>query len=321
MTTSTAPSPARTLPTPSLLGQRQFRAMNTQVDLFASDLEDTRLFVAAEDVFHSMEARLSRFLPDSELSQLNGRAGRETPVSEVLFDILHQAQQFQRITGGAFEPAMLTELQTAGYDRSFEQVESSSEEPAGRVASERFSISQVRLNAEERSVHTPPGLRIDLGGIGKGYTVDAAVQVLQPTGDFVVNAGGDLFAAGSGPDGDGWLVNLTDPTGATGGISLIRLHDEALATSTTAVRRWHRGERLLHHLIDPRTRRPAESGVLSASVVAETATKADVFAKVALLLGPDEGARFLREHDASGLFVMEDGRLLTTPGWAGTQAN
>jgi thiamine biosynthesis lipoprotein len=322
MTTKSATLPARTVATPSLMGQRQFRAMNTKVELFVSDLEQTRLFGAAEEVFHTMEARLSRFLPDSELCHLNERSGQETQVSSVLFDILLQAQRFNRLTGGAFEPAMLSELEAAGYDRSFERVELwSGDRPSGAVAPEAFSISQVRLDTEKRSVRVPAGLRIDLGGIGKGYTADAAARVMQPARDFVVNAGGDLFASGSGPDGDGWLVNLTDPTGAADGIALIRLYDEALATSTTAVRRWHRGERLFHHLIDPRTRLPAESGVLSVSVVAKTATRADVFAKVALLLGPDDGTRFLRKHDAYGLFVMNDGRLLNTPGWSGTQQN
>ena len=324
MTAKSALYPAQAVPALSLLGQREFRAMNTRVELFFSNLEETRLFATAEEVFRSMEARLSRFLPDSELCQLNERSGEETPVSRVLFDILQQAKRLNQVTGGTFEPAMLGELEAAGYDRSFEQVERWSEvspPDALAVAPREFSISQVRLDATSRTACAPAGLRIDLGGIGKGYTVDAAVQAIYPARDFVVNAGGDIFASGSGPNGDGWLVNITDPAGETAGISLILLHDEALATSTTAVRRWHRGGRLLHHLIDPRTRRPAESGVLAASVVAATATEADVFAKVALLLGPDDGTRFLHEHQASGLFVMDDGRLLTTPRWSGVQSN
>ena len=322
MTTVHRASPARALHAPSLLGQRQFRAMNTNVDLFVSDIEDVALFAIAEEIFHSMEARLSRFLPDSELCHLNERSGRETRVSAVLFDVLRQAQEFNLVSGGAFEPAVLRDLEAAGYDRSFEQISDSSEDiPLCASAPEASSISQARLDAAKGSVLAPAGLRIDLGGIGKGYTVDAVARLMQPARNFVVNAGGDMFASGSGPDGDGWLVNITDPTGATAGVSLIRLRDQALATSTTAVRRWQRGDRLLHHLIDPRTRRPAESGVLSASVAARTATEADVFAKAALLLGFDDGTRLLRDHGASGLFVMDDGRLLQTTGWNGTQLN
>src|SRR6185295_4471706 len=170
----------------------------------------------------------SRFLPDSELSRLNVRCGRETRISEVLFEVLYQAKHLNRITGGAFEPAMLSELEAAGYDRSFELIERDSAETPPAARPESCSISQLRMDARKRTVCAPAGLRIDLGGIGKGFTVDAAVRVLAPARDFVINAGGDLYASGAGPDGDGWLVNITDPTGATSGISQVRLYDQAL---------------------------------------------------------------------------------------------
>lgn len=171
------------------------------------------------------------------------------------------------------------------------------------------------------TIRAPAGMRIDLGGIGKGYTVDAASRRLEPLRNFVVNAGGDIFASGSGPDGDGWLVATTDPTSASRNISLVRLYDEAIATSTTATRRWWRGGRQQHHLIDPRTRRPAESGVLSATVTARSATEADVFAKTAFLLGPAQGARFLRGQGSAGLFVLESGEVVPTNNWTGISAS
>jgi thiamine biosynthesis lipoprotein len=114
-------------------------------------------------------------------------------------------------------------------------------------------------------------------------------------------------------------VAVSNPLDRDDSTSLIRLHNEALATSTTAVRRWHRGGRLLHHLIHPRTRLPGESGVLSASVIAPTATEADVFAKTALLLGPNAGARFLVEKNTPGLFVMDTKETWFTNNWPGTR--
>jgi thiamine biosynthesis lipoprotein len=304
-----------------LLGQRTFRAMNTTIELYSRDLEDVGGLTAAEDLFHVMEARLSRFIPGSELCQLNERSGQEVVASDVLFDVLEWALKLHRVTGGAFEPAILPHLEAAGYDRSFEKVPRQSDDPPGvDPDGQLHSIAHLRLDRVKKSVQTPAGMRLDLGGIGKGYTVDAASRLLESMRDFVVNAGGDIYASGCGPDGDGWLVAVTDPTVAGQSISFVRLYDEALATSTIAVRKWRRDGKLQHHLIDPRTRRPAESGVLSVSVVARTATEADVFAKTAFLLGPDDGARFLEEQDASGLFVLEAGEIVPTANWAGTPA-
>src|SRR5690242_8553844 len=100
MTTEPMTTPARSVPAPDLLGNRRFKAMNTQIDLYARDIDDTRLFAQAEDLFHAMEDRLSRFRPASELCLLNNRAGSETPVSRVLFDILQRAKELHQITGG-----------------------------------------------------------------------------------------------------------------------------------------------------------------------------------------------------------------------------
>ena len=237
MPTHPAPTPATERFEVTLLGQRQFRAMNTTVELFTRDLEDTAALAPAEDLFHELEARLSRFIPESELCRLNQRSGEEVPASDVMLDILEQAVRLHRITRGVFEPAVLPDLEAAGYDRSFEKVPRTSDEPAGSASADRRSISELRIDRARGTVRAPAGLRVDLGGIGKGFTVDRATVLLDPISNFVVNAGGDIFARGCGPDGDGWLVAVTDPTVAGRTISLVRLYDEALATSTTTARR------------------------------------------------------------------------------------
>jgi thiamine biosynthesis lipoprotein len=314
-------SAAQQVAPPSLLGHHQFRAMNTDVRLYLLDPENVEYFAPAEQVFHSMEARLSRFRPDSEICRWNSRSEDAAPVSDLMLDVAERSLDMHRMTGGVFDPAVLPDLERAGYDRSFEQVARVGDVPPGESARRVFSISQVRVDRQRRILSAPVGLRIDLGGIGKGYTVDAVAAVIDPARDFVVNAGGDIFASGNGPDGDGWLVAVTKPQNFDVNVSLLRLHDEALATSTTAVRRWQRGGRLLHHLIDPRTRQPAESGVLSVTVVAPTAVQADVFAKTALLLGPADGPRFLEREGTPGFFIMESGCPIWTSGWTGTVPN
>jgi thiamine biosynthesis lipoprotein len=132
----------------------------------------------------------------------------------------------------------------------------------------------------------------------------------------LVSAGGDLLGRGDGPYGDGWLIAVRDSQG--GEIDRIILHDEAVATSTVALRTWRRAGHTMHHLIDPSTGQPARTGLTSVTVIAHTATEADVFAKTALILGLDAGRRFLRKQGAQALFVLDRGGMIATDQWPGS---
>ncbi|MHB8377585.1 MAG: FAD:protein FMN transferase [Dehalococcoidia bacterium] len=290
--------------------------MHTDVRLFVGDYRRAGALASAEQIFHEVEDRCSRFRTTSELSELNACAGATVAVSGELFAVLEHARDYHRLTGGIFDPAVLPELEAAGYDRSFDLIAGRDLGVAsGGRAQTRHSIAELRLDRRRQAIRAPAGLRLDLGGIGKGFAVDAAAVRLRPLRDYLVDAGGDIFAAGDGPDGDGWLVGVASPSEAAPDLGVVRLHDEALATSTTAVRRWRRNGRVQHHLIDPRTGAPVENGVLSVSVLARCAMDADVFAKTALLLGREDGSRFLEAHGAAGLFVMSDGRSHASQGW------
>ena len=298
-----------------LLGCHTFSAMNTRILLFSRAWECGELLCEAEKVFHDVEERFSRFRPSSELSRLNGMSGRSVTVSPEMFDLLHLCRRFHLLSGGLFDPAILPALESAGYDRSFELVDTRAgpRSPTPRSG----SIADLALDRVRRTVQAPRAVRLDLGGIGKGYAVDRAAQALAPAADFLVDAGGDIFASGHGPDGDGWVVAVANPLNEDENLDVVRLRDQALATSTVARRRWQRGDRWLHHLIDPRTGEPAQSDSLSVSVIAPSAVEADVFAKVALLLGSEEGKRFIDEQGAHALFVGSDGSCQATSGWPG----
>ncbi|MBI5287365.1 MAG: FAD:protein FMN transferase [Chloroflexi bacterium] len=297
-----------------VLAKRRFRAMNTDVELTLLDWSRAALLDRVERFVHEFEGRFSRFRPDSELCALNARAGATVPVSDQMLDLLATALTMHRETNGLFEPAILPTLEAAGYDRSFERV--SREGAAARFESDsRGTIAAITIDARRHTVTAPEGLRLDLGGIGKGYCVDRAAELLRDAGPALINAGGDMFGRGGGLDGHGWVIEVLDPADTARAIDSVRLYDRAIATSTTAVRNWRRGDRAMHHLIDPRTGAPAESGVCSATVIADTAARADVFAKTALLLGPHAGSRFLDDHGAHGLFVLADASVHTTDAW------
>jgi thiamine biosynthesis lipoprotein len=287
--------------------------MGTDVLIVTRDRLDAASLAESGAVFLRLEARLSRFLPESELSRLNRSGGVPVPVSAETFEVLSLALEMNRRTGGLFEPAVLEALEAAGYDRSFELVRVAP--GGGKGSGAARSISEINLDRRRSSVKAPRGLRLDLGGIGKGFAVDRASAVLSPARDFLVDAGGDIYASGDGKDGKGWLVAISGPPPSPADIALLRLHDEALATSTTAVRCWEQDGRRRNHLIDPRTREPVESGVVSASVIAPTTVEAEVFAKVALILGPEAGINFLEQQGAAGLLLLEDGGLRASTTW------
>jgi|CXWL01.1.fsa_nt_gi thiamine biosynthesis lipoprotein len=311
---SDVPLPASMLG--GLLAKRSFRAMNTSVEITLQDWRYADRLGGVERYFGAFERRFSRFQSNSELSGLNASAGRETQVSGEMLALLAEAVRLHEVTGGVFDPAVLTALEAAGYDRTFDDVDRHRADAPTVGIPLAPTFGQVAIEAVLGVVTLPRGMRIDFGGIGKGFAVDGAAEMLRGAGPALINAGGDLFGRGDGPYGDGWLISVTNADRME--IDRVILHDEAVATSTVALRRWRRAGRPMHHLIDPQTGQPASTGLTSVTVIARTATDADVFAKTALILGIDKGRTFLQEQDAQALFVTDCGEIIATERWPGS---
>lgn len=292
----------------------RFRALGTEALVYspAAILLRDRLRERIEEY----EARLSRFRPESEVSLLSSRSGRAVPVSPELFELLTRAMSFWWETGGMFDPLILPALEAAGYDRTFEDIapETSAAPPPPKRGLAVFG--DTVLDPEQRTACLPAGARLDLGGIAKGWIIDRLAGMLRPHGPSLIDIGGDMIAFGDGPDGGpGWLVAVANPIQTDRDLCWLRLRDEAVATSTTVRRRWSRGGRWLHHLIDPRTGEPSQTDVLQATVVAPDAVTADVCAKTALLFGAREGYDWLAARGMAAALFTHAGHLLRTPFW------
>jgi FAD:protein FMN transferase len=186
--------------------------------------------------------------------------------------------------------------------------------------------TDVRLDRALRAVELSAGVGIDLGGIAKGMAVDEAVLALAGSGvaQAAVNAGGDLAVIGTPQGADDWRIAIETPDGE----HVVGLRSGALATSSTMRRRWTRGGREVHHIIDPRTGAPAATGIASVSVSAPRCAQAEVAAKSVLILGPRQGADLIARTGLSALVVERSGRrhrlgqwtdLDAAPAGAGTQ--
>jgi thiamine biosynthesis lipoprotein len=272
--------------------RRGFRAMGTDVELLLDAPAGERAERAldhAEAEFERLEQVLSRFRPDSELSQLN-REGRSEEASHDLVRVVELALAAREATGGRFDPTIHDALVAAGYDRTFEDVPAE----AGAVADQAAACGGA-VHIDGPTIEMSPGTRLDLGGIGKGYAVDQVAESLAVTGPCLVNAGGDLAVRGGA-----W------PVGVAEGLTL-QLSGGGIATSGRDRRRWVRGGAEQHHLIDPSTGRPAESEFVRVTVVADSAAEAEVLATAAFL-----GA----DVDVPRVLFTADGRTVLAGGLA-----
>jgi FAD:protein FMN transferase len=305
-----------TLTREAIIHHHAFRAMGCQMAawvLAESEIEARAGLEHVELQVRAWEDRLSRFKPDSELCALNNSSGKWLEVSETLFDVLSRALQAAAATDGLFDPTMLDALEHAGYDRSFELVSDLDDcvPPCSRATP---SWTEIEVRPSWRGVRLPQGARVDLGGIGKGWAAEQAADQLADLGPCLVDAGGDLAVRGAPPGLGGWLIGLADPFEPERDLVDVIVRDLGVATSGTDFRRWTRGGVLQHHIIDPRTRRPARTDVLSVSVIARDAIQADVLAKLVVLLGSESGIAYAgNQPGAHALIVTRDGTRLSTP--------
>lgn len=222
----------------------EFRAMNTSVLLFSESKNDPASGLAQARAFiEDCERRLSRFRPDSELSQLNSREGEWMHVADDLFDLLVLSKAYHRETGGLFDPSILPDLRYAGYDVSMDQLRLQG--AAGEAAEPRRprrDFAAMELDPSGRRVRLPVGMQIDLGGIAKGWIVQQAAMLLKANGGAgAVNAGGDMFFAGTPADGTRWRVEIEDPREESRTAAVLEVAEGAVVTSSVRKRSWTQG--------------------------------------------------------------------------------
>lgn len=306
-----------------------FRAMGCRIEIQVVSEGDPdtvgaveRAIEAVRTEFAAYEAELSRFLPASGVALLNRAAGagpvRVTPLLRaVTEDALHAAAR----TDGLFDPTLGTVLAHLGYDRPFPLPLGADDAPLPALLPrhQRGAWRAIVVDRAGCTVTLPAGAALDFGGIGKGWTVDRLLPLLQAVPGVrggLINAGGDLSVWGAAPDEEpAWFVGVEDPRALDRDCALLAVNDCAVATSSTAFRRWRRGERWLHHLLDPRTGRPAATDLAAVTVIGPSAAWAEVHAKVALLHGSETGRAYLETQPGyEGYFVRADGARAGTSG-------
>jgi thiamine biosynthesis lipoprotein len=281
--------------------------------------EAKRLLARVPAWFEEWEAALSRFRTGSNLSRLNGSAGKAFEVGPILWDVVHAALDTARWTGGLVIPAILKSVERAGYDQSFDLLQSGKVEHPNLLnvtaqANEKTAATgwqDIQLDELSHTIFLPVGLKLDLGGIAKGWAAQQAMRRLQDYGPALVDASGDIAVSGNQADGQSWVVDIADPLQVEENLGLLVLGKCGVATSGIDYHRWLQDGTWRHHIIDPRSGEPAETDLMSVTVIAPDVMLAEAAAKVVLILGSQVGLEWLeKQPQLSGLLAFQDGRLL-----------
>jgi len=232
----------------------------------AEERERAEYVRRAFEWFTRVEQRCSRFDPTSELRRLCDGVGQVVEVSDILFETTRFALALAKETGGAFDPTL------GAYD-------------------------SVILDADARTLTLERPVTIDLGAVAKGFAVDMAARELAPLGNFAIDAGGDLYLAGTNMDGAPWSVGIRHPRTEGELLTTIAVTDTAVCTSGD----YERGQ----HILDARRNAPAQ-GIASVTTIAPLAMVADALGTAAFVLGVERGIELLERHGVEGLIVTTE---------------
>ncbi len=298
----------------STLATRDWDLWSTSCRLVVTDPDALPAATALVDwLLGEIEDACSRFRDDSELMTLARNADGSAELSPLLADLMADALEAARETGGAVDPTLGSVLAGLGYDRDIEEVRL---EPATRapVMVVRRPAGWRSLTLEGRRLQMPPGLQLDLGATAKASAADRCARLVAATLEtgVLVSLGGDIATAGPAPEG-GWQVVVQDlPSDVPQQITLAA--GAGVATSSSAKRAWTQDGVRRHHLVDPATRLPAEGPWRSITVVAPTCLRANIATTAAMVKG--EGAvTWLHSTGLPARLVSSRGALVTLGGW------
>jgi thiamine biosynthesis lipoprotein len=283
----------------------------------ASPQASVATWAAVRDDVEASEQAMSRFRESGELVALNRRLGEPTAVSPRLYRALAAAERARRSTEGRFDGRVLRDLERLGEHGAEPgpppRFPLADDESPG--TGERGDTPSVRRRPRSRLVRLDEP--IDLGGIGKGLALRWAathVERLAPDAGYLLEAGGDIVCRGPAPDGPEWRIAIEAPDGAEDPPAIVAVDRGSVVTSSILVRRWRGPDGAeVHHLVDPRTHRPADDGLVAVSVAGSDPAWSEVWSKSLFLAGRSGIGPLARARGIAAWWIDVDGSLSMTP--------
>ncbi len=284
-------------------------AMDTVMSIKAY-AEDSEVLDKAEDEIKRIEALLTRGSENSEIYKINH--SEETTVSEETAEILRTALEIGYDTDGAFDVSIASVMDLWGFYSQDFYVPADDELAA---ALKRVDYSRAELDGT--TVKTPLDMSLDLGGIAKGYTSDRIMELLSDNGveSAVISLGGNVQTLGNKPDGSEWNVGIIDPFDENEYIGGVKNADKAVITSGGYQRNFEEDGVTYHHIIDPATGYPANSGLSSVTIISDNGIEADALSTALFVLGLEKASEYWRGTKTfEAVFVTDQDEIYITSG-------
>ena len=314
-------APATPAPGAHLVERTQL-TMGSELHLFAWTADDARALAAFDSVFNEfdrLDGLLSVWRDGSDVVRVNQAAGdHAVAVGPDILQVLRVARQVSECTDGKFDVTFGALSDVWKFDQDQDNVVPGPEQIRARLP--LIDYRRVIVREDDHTVTLARrGMRMHLGGIGKGYAVDRGVALLRAAGihDFMIQAGGDFYVSGLRGDRP-WRIGIRDPRGpADRSFAALDLSDGTFSTSGDYERSFMKDGRRYHHILDPGTGQPAQ-GCRSVTIVANQATLADGLSTGVFLLGPVKGMALIeRLPDVEGVIVSSTNEVLVSSGLKG----
>lgn len=269
------------------------------------------------DELKRLENILSFYRDSSEISLINQRAGYEyVHLSKEALYIIKKAKEYSEISGGVFDITAAPLIELWGIFTEKQRVPLSEEINKAKALIDYRNISINDISSTVKLLKKSH--KIDLGGIAKGFAADKAVEIYRDNGikSAFINIGGNVLVLGNKPDGSSWNIGIQNPLEPRGEcIGAVAVTDKTVVTSGNYVRYFIKNNIRYHHILDPRTGYPAESGIMSVTIIAESSIDADALSTAAFILGLEEGMKFIEGIKAvDAIFITKDKKVYATEG-------
>jgi len=289
----------------------QFKAFDTEIELcvVASADDFKSLIGKIEQSAENFEKRFSRFDEFSELSKINNKITQEIKISEEMLKVLLKSKEAYQMTAGIFDPTIYNVLRASGYDKSFDSITNSDAYINEQFELKKYSFKELIINEKTKSIKLPVGMKIDLGGIAKGYWVDQMKELLdQDCSSYWLSAGGDIFFRGVNESSENWQVALQNPLKLDENLLYLNISEEGYGVATSGVtkRQGIKNGKKWSHLIDPRQNTRVKNTVLAVTVIAKSTTDADVMAKTVLILGIRKGLALVNSNEDYECVIVDN---------------
>ena len=289
-------------------------ALDTAITLKVYGSKRVVVLKKLEDKINELDDMLSTGKETSEVSRLN--RGGEAVLSPTMANLVKRSLDIYKKTDGLFDITIYPLMELWGFPTKNYRV------PSEKEIEEKLKLvgsDKIDFNEETRKISFKnKGMEIDFGGIGKGYITDELVKILtdEKVESAIINLGGNVFGFRKKPDGSLWNIAIRDPNEPDKYMAAIRLEDSAVITSGGYERYFEENGIIYHHILDPRTGKPSESGLKSVSIISKDGTLADALSTSLFIMGEEKAIGYWKENGSNFdiLLMTNDNRLLVSAG-------